>query len=306
MSKIDFTGRVAIVTGAGAGLGRNHAIELAKRGAKVVVNDLGGARDGVGSSESAANKVVEDIKALGGEAVPNYDNVATYDGGENIVKTALDAYGKVDILINNAGILRDKTFLKMEEENWDTVVGVHLRGAYCVTKAAFANMRENSYGRIVMTSSIAGILGNFGQSNYGAAKMGLVGLTNVLKLEGAKYNIKVNVLAPNAGTRLTEDVLPPEVFQEFRVEYVTPPVLYLCSEQCQDSGMIIHNVKNYYNRFAVVMGPGVTVPEGPEGVPTPEDVMESWDKVISLDNAKHYNDVNDLFGKLGDLMLVKP
>jgi NAD(P)-dependent dehydrogenase (short-subunit alcohol dehydrogenase family) len=306
MSKIDFTGRVAIVTGAGAGLGRNHAIELAKRGAKVVVNDLGGARDGVGSSESAANKVAEEIKALGGEAVPNYDNVATYQGGENIVKTAIDAYGKVDILINNAGILRDKSFLKMEEENWDAVIGVHLRGAYCVTKPAFANMRENSYGRIVMTSSIAGILGNFGQSNYGAAKMGLVGLMNVLKLEGAKYNIKVNVLAPNAGTRLTEDVLPPEVFEQFRVEYVTPPVLYLCSEQCQDSGIIVHNVKNYYNRFAVVMGPGVTVPEGPEGVPTPEDVMANWEKVLSLENAKHYNDVNDLFGQMGDMMLVKP
>jgi NAD(P)-dependent dehydrogenase (short-subunit alcohol dehydrogenase family) len=167
-------------------------------------------------------------------------------------------------------------------------------------------MKENSYGRIVMTSSIAGILGNFGQSNYGAAKMGLVGLTNVLKIEGAKYNIKVNVLAPNAGTRLTEDVLPPEVFEQFKVEYVTPPVLYLCSEQCQDSGMIIHNVKNYYNRFAVVMGPGVTVPEGPEGVPTPEDVMENWEKVLSLENAKYYNDVNDLFGQLGDMMLVKP
>jgi NAD(P)-dependent dehydrogenase (short-subunit alcohol dehydrogenase family) len=271
-----------------------------------VVNDLGGARDGVGSSESAANKVAEEIKALGGEAVPNYDNVATYDGGENIVKSAIDAYGKVDILINNAGILRDKTFLKMEEENWDAVVGVHLRGAYCVTRPAFANMRENGYGRIVMTSSIAGILGNFGQSNYGAAKMGLVGLTNVLKLEGAKYNIKVNVLAPNAGTRLTEDVLPPEVFEQFRVEYVTPPVLYLCSEQCQDSGLIIHHVKNYYNRFAVVMGPGVTVPEGPEGVPTPEDVMANWEKVLSLENAKPYNDVNDLFGQLGDMMLVKP
>jgi NAD(P)-dependent dehydrogenase (short-subunit alcohol dehydrogenase family) len=306
MSKIDFSGRVAIVTGAGAGLGKNHAVELAKRGAKVVVNDLGGARDGVGSDEAAANQVVEEIKALGGDAVPNYDNVATLEGGENIVKTAIDAYGKVDILVNNAGILRDKTFPKMEEPNWDAVVGVHLKGAYCVTRPAFINMRENKYGRIVMTSSIAGILGNFGQSNYGAAKMGLVGLTNVLKLEGAKYDIKVNVLAPNAGTRLTEDVLPPEIFESMKVEYVTPPVLYLCSEQCQDSGMIIHNVRNYYNRFAVVMGPGATVAEGPEGVPTPEDVMESWDKIISLDDAKYYNDVNDLFGQLGNMMLQKP
>ena len=211
MSTIDFTGRVAIVTGAGAGLGRCHALELAKRGAKVVVNDLGGTRDGTGSDDSAANKVVEEIKAAGGEAVPNYDNVATVAGGENIVKTSIDAYGKVDILINNAGILRDKSFVKMEEENWDGVMAVHLKGAYCVTKPAFINMRENGFGRIVMTTSGAGLFGNFGQSNYAAAKMGLIGLTNVLKLEGGKYNVKTNVLVPVAASRLTEDVLPPEI-----------------------------------------------------------------------------------------------
>ncbi|MGB4000709.1 MAG: SDR family NAD(P)-dependent oxidoreductase, partial [Desulfomonilia bacterium] len=172
MAKIDFTGRVAIVTGAGAGLGRCHALELAKRGAKVVINDLGGARDGVGSDSSAANKVVEEIKALGGEAVPNYDNVASVEGGANIVKTAVDAFGKVDILINNAGILRDKSFTKMEEENWDAVMNVHLKGAYCVSRPAFEVMRANNYGRIIMTTSGAGLFGNFGQSNYASAKMG--------------------------------------------------------------------------------------------------------------------------------------
>ncbi len=181
MPKIDFTGRVAIVTGAGAGLGRCHALEFAKRGAKVVINDLGGARDGVGSSDAAANKVVEEIKALGGEAVPNYDNVATVEGGKGIVQTAIDAFGKVDILVNNAGILRDCTFHKMEEENWDAVVGVHLKGAYCVTKPAFINMRENGYGRIVMTTSGAGLFGNFGQANYSAAKAGIVGLTECVE-----------------------------------------------------------------------------------------------------------------------------
>ncbi|HDM32264.1 MAG TPA: SDR family oxidoreductase [Deltaproteobacteria bacterium] len=301
MSKIDFTGRVAIVTGAGAGLGRNHAIELAKRGAKVVVNDLGGTRDGVGSSESAANKVVEEIKALGGEAVPNYDNVATVKGGENIVKTAIDAFGKVDILINNAGILRDKSFAKMEEENWDAVVAVHLKGAYCVTRPAFQNMRENGYGRIIMTTSGAGLFGNFGQTNYASAKMGLVGLANVLKLEGAKYNIKTNVLAPVAATRLTEDVLPPEIFEKMKVEYVTPAVLYMCSELCEDSGVIINAGLGYFSRSAMMTGPGAILSDGKK-VPTPEEVMDNWEKITSLDNPKFFNQLNDMFGELGSLL----
>jgi len=301
MSKIDFTGRVAIVTGAGAGLGRNHAIELAKRGAKVVVNDLGGTRDGVGSSESAANKVVEEIKALGGEAVPNYDNVATVKGGENIVKTAIDAFGKVDILINNAGILRDKSFAKMEEENWDAVVAVHLKGAYCVTRPAFQNMRENGYGRIVMTTSGAGLFGNFGQTNYASAKMGLVGLANVLKLEGAKYNIKTNVLAPVAATRLTEDVLPPEIFEKMKVEFVTPAVLYMCSELCEDSGVIINAGLGYFSRSAMMTGPGAILSDGKK-VPTPEEVMDNWEKITSLDNPKFFNQLNDMFGELGSLL----
>ena len=193
MSKINFTGRVAIVTGAGGGLGRNHAIELAKRGAKVVVNDLGGSRDGMGSSPSAADHVVEEIKTLGGEAVPNYDNVTTFEGGENIVQTAIDAFGKLDILINNAGILLDSTFAKMDEKKWDAVVAVHLKGTFCVTKPAFIHMMRQGYGRIVMTTSGSGLFGNFGQTNYASAKMGVVGFANVLKLEGAKYNIKTNV-----------------------------------------------------------------------------------------------------------------
>ena len=300
MSKIDFTGRVAIVTGAGGGIGRNHAIELAKRGAKVIVNDMGGARDGVGSDSAAAKKVVDEIKAGGGEAVPNFDNVATVEGGESIVKTAIDSYGKVDILVNNAGILRDKTFNKMDPENWDAVINVHLRGAYCVTKPAFLNMRENGYGRIVMTSSVAGVLGNFGQSNYGAAKMGLIGLTHVLKQEGEKHGIKINVLVPNAATRMTEDVLPPEIFKMFKVELVSPPVLYMCSEECTDSGTIIHNVANYYSRFAIVMGPGMTLGSA-ESAPTPDDIADNWEKITSLNNAQYFGGVNDLFAKLGSL-----
>jgi len=300
MAKIDFTGRVAIVTGAGAGLGRQYALDLGKRGAKVVVNDLGGTRDGTGSSDSAANKVVDEIKALGGQAVPNYDNVATVKGGENIVKTAIDAFGKVDILINNAGILRDKSFTKMEEENRDAVMGVHLKGAYCVTRPAFANMRENNYGRIVMTTSGAGLFGNFGQTNYAAAKMGLIGLTNVLKLEGAKNNIKTNVIVPVAASRLTEDVLPPQFFEKMKPDFISPAVLYLCSEQCQDSGMIINATLGYFSRTAIVTGPGAILSDGVK-IPEPEEVMASWDKIKSIESPKYFDQLGEMFGVLGPL-----
>ncbi len=301
MSKIDFTGRVAIVTGAGAGLGRSHALEFAKRGAKVVVNDLGGTRDGVGSSDAAADKVVEEIKALGGEAVPNYDNVATVEGGKGIVQTAIDAFGKVDILVNNAGILRDSAFHKLEEENWDAVVGVHLKGAYCVTKPAFINMRENGYGRIVMTTSGAGLFGNFGQANYSAAKAGIAGLTNVLKLEGAKYNIKTNVLIPVAASRLTEDVLPPDLFAKLKPELISPLILYLCSEQCEDSGVMINAALGYFSRSAIMTGPGAVLSDG-DKIPTPEEIMENWEKITSLENPKFFNQVFDMFGELGPLL----
>lgn len=295
MSKIDFTGRVAIVTGAGSGLGRTYALELARRGAKVVVNDLGGARDGTGSSDAAANKVVEEIKAKGGAAVPNYDSVATVAGGEKIVKTAVDAFGKVDIIINNAGILRDKSFLKMDESMWDAVVAVHLKGAYCVTRPALQIMREQNYGRIVMTSSTSGLIGNFGQANYGAAKMGLAGLANVLKKEGAKYNIKVNVIVPNALTRMTEDILPPGMEETFKVENVTPAVVYLCSEQCQDTGVYIVATGTpsgiMYCRTQVMTGRGKKF----DKLPTAEDIMEKWSEITNLDNARFYEDATQLF-----------
>lgn len=301
MSDIDFTGRVAIVTGAGAGLGRQYALDLAKRGAKIVVNDLGGARDGAGSSDAAANKVVDEIKSFGGSAVPNYDSVATAAGGENIVKTAIDAFGKVDILINNAGILRDKTFTKMEEENWDTVLNVHLRGAYCVTKPAFANMRDNGYGRIIMTTSGAGLFGNFGQSNYAAAKMGLVGLTNVLKIEGAKYNIKANVIVPVAASRLTEDVLPPQLFDKMKPDFITPAVLYLCSEECKDSGVIINATLGYYSRTAILTGPGAILSDGIK-IPSAEEVRDNWGRIMSLENPKYFDHLPEMFGVLGPLL----
>ena len=204
MSEIRFDGRVAVITGAGGGLGKTYALELARRGASVVVNDLGGSSDGRGGSSSMADATVKEIIEAGGKAVANYDSVATPEGGKAIIQTALDNFGKVDILVNNAGILRDKSFLKLEPKDLEAVLDVHLKGAFFVTQPAFASMKENGYGRIVMASSGAGIFGNFGQTNYGAAKMGLVGLMNVLSVEGAKYNIKVNTIAPVAKTRLTE------------------------------------------------------------------------------------------------------
>src|SRR4030066_479904 len=199
MAEVRFDGRVAVITGAGGGLGRSHALLLASRGAKLVINDLGGTVDGSGEGGSEmANKVVAEIKAGGGEAVADPHGVDTAEGAQAIVKTALDAFGKVDILINNAGILRDKSFMKMEEEDWDKVMAVHVKGAYNVTKAAFPVMRENNYGRIIMTTSAAGLYGNFGQTNYSTAKMALVGLMNTLKLEGSRYNILCNTIAPIA------------------------------------------------------------------------------------------------------------
>jgi NAD(P)-dependent dehydrogenase (short-subunit alcohol dehydrogenase family) len=293
-NEIRFDGRVAIVTGAGAGLGRTYALELARRGAKVVVNDYGGARDGSGTgSASPADAVVKDIKDKGGQAVANYDNVATVEGGEGIVKTAVAAFGTVDILVNNAGILRDKGMLKMEPENWNAVIAVHLKGAYDVTKPAFTVMREKGYGRIVMTSSSSGIYGNFGQTNYGAAKVALVGFMNTLKLEGGKYNIKVNTVAPSAASRLTEDVLPPDLFTQLKPEFVMPLVVYLCSEECPVSGNIYHAMSNSYNRIALMTSPGIAVTDGKK-VPTVEEVVAKWDKVANMAGAKEYPALNDL------------
>ena len=222
MSEVRFDGRVAIVTGAGGGLGRSHALLLASRGAKVVVNDLGGSRDGSGSRRVSemADKVVDEIKAAGGEAVADYHGVDTAEGGEAIVKTALDAFGKVDIVIANAGILRDRAFHNMTEEDWDKIFAVHVKGSFNVIQPAFRIMRQNNYGRIIVTTSNAGLYGNFGQANYSSAKTAVLGFASTLELEGAKYNIKANVIAPVAASRLTEDVMPPAALEGLKPEYV--------------------------------------------------------------------------------------
>ena len=295
-TEIRFDDRVAVITGAGAGLGRVYALEIAKRGAKVVVNDLGGARDGSGDGSSTpADKVVEEIQALGGEAVANYDNVATAEGGENIIKTALDAFGTVDIVINNAGILRDKSFLKMEPEHWQAVLDVHLNGAYHVTRPAMAVMKEKGYGRILMTTSAAGLYGNFGQTNYTAAKMGLVGLMNTLNLEGQKYDIKINTIAPVAASRLTEDILPPDFIDKLKPELVAPMALYLVSEHCPVSGNIYNAGLGCFNRATMVTGPGAIVGDGQE-IPTAEQVLAQWKNISDLKDAKEYKGVNEQIG----------
>ncbi len=296
---IRFDGKVAVVTGAGAGLGRVYALELAKRGASVVVNDLGGARDGTGDGSAApADRVVEEIKALGGQAVASYDSVATPEGGEANIKKALDAFGRVDILINNAGILRDRTLAKMEPAEWSAVRSVHLDGSYNVTRPAFRVMREQGYGRIIMTASAAGLFGNFGQTNYGAAKMGAVGLMNTLKLEGDKYNIKVNCIAPVATTRLTDDILPPGLQDKLLPDFVAPMVLYLSSDRCEETGMILNAGMGCFNRAAVVTGPG-TVIGGGETPPSPEEVHRHWEEIENMSGAAEFYNAA---AALGDML----
>ena len=278
MAQVDLGGRVAVVTGAGGGLGRSHALLLASRGAKVVVNDLGGSRDGSGAGSEMADAVVEEIRANGGEAVANYDSVATPEGGRGIVATALDAFGRIDVIVNNAGILRDVTFQKLEPEALDLVLKVHLYGAFNVTQAAWPHLREQGYGRIVSTASGSGLYGNFGQSNYAAAKMGIVGLTRTLALEGAKYGIAANAIAPIAASRMTEDIMPPAFLERVQPEHVSPVVVWLASESCTDSGRVFSVGGGYVARVAIVEAEGAAF----DHVPTPEEVGDRWEAISTV------------------------
>jgi NAD(P)-dependent dehydrogenase (short-subunit alcohol dehydrogenase family) len=276
VTDIRYDGRVAIITGAGGGLGKTYALLLAKRGAKVVVNDLGGKPDGTGASTSMADTTVKEIQESGGEAVANYDSVSTPDGGKKITQAALDHFGRVDIVINNAGVLRDKTFLKLTPEELEIVLDVHLKGAFFVSQPAFAAMKENNYGRILLTASAAGIFGNFGQTNYGAAKMGLLGLANVLALEGAKNNIKTNVIAPIAKTRMTEQLLGP-LADAVQPDHVTPLVAYLVSEQCQLNREVFSVGGGRFARIFVGLTPGWFAGKGKTA--SPEDVRDHIDQI---------------------------
>lgn len=286
MSQVRLDGRVALITGAGGGLGRSHALAFAKRGAKVVVNDLGGSFKGEGASTSAADKVVEEIKALGGQAVANYDSVSTPEGAANMVKTALDAFGQLDIVVNNAGILRDVSLHKMTQEDWDKIIAVHLTGSFLVTKAAWNHMRERNYGRIIFTTSAAGLYGNFGQVNYSAAKLGIVGIANSCRIEGESKGIKVATIAPLAASRMTETVMPPDVLALLKPEYVSALVTYLASEQFNDSGAIYAVGGGYYSRVQIVEGKGVRLDTSKEI--TPEDVVANWDKINDMSQARAF------------------
>ena len=278
MSEIRFDDRVAVITGAGGGLGKTYALEFAKRGGKVVVNDLGGAADGSGGGSSMADQTVKEINEAGGTAVANYDSVATPEGGEAIVQTALDNFGQVDIVVNNAGILRDKSFAKLTPEELEIVLDVHLKGAFYVSQPAFRNMKERNYGRFVFTASAAGLLGNFGQTNYGAAKMGLVGLSNVLSVEGKKNNILSNVIAPIARTRLTEELMG-ELSNLIDPEQVTPLVTYLCSEACDTTHSIYSVGGGKFSRMFIGVGEGWFAGQGSS--PSAEEIQANWDTIHS-------------------------
>ncbi|HVJ90079.1 MAG TPA: SDR family NAD(P)-dependent oxidoreductase, partial [Labilithrix sp.] len=297
MSDLRFDGRVAIVTGAGNGLGRSHALLLASRGCKVVVNDLGGGATGAGKSSAAADKVVEEIKAAGGEAVANYDSV---EDGDKIVKTALDTWNRIDIVINNAGILRDTSFKKLTDEDWDLIYRVHVRGSYKVTKAAWEHMLEAGYGRIIFTASAAGIYGNFGQANYSMAKLGLVGLSNTLAIEGKKKNVLANTIAPIAGSRLTETVLPKNITDALRPEYVSPLVAWLCHESCEENGGLFEVGGGLFTKLRWERTEGRLFKLGREI--KPEQVKKSWSVITDFGKATHPANINESMGPiLGNL-----
>jgi NAD(P)-dependent dehydrogenase (short-subunit alcohol dehydrogenase family) len=278
---ISFADQVAIVTGAGGGLGRCHALELARRGAKVVINDLGGTMDGSGGSSDAAEAVVAEIKAMGGEAIANGGSVSDRAGAQSMVDDAMNAWGRVDVLINNAGILRDKSFSKMTLDDFEMVVNVHLMGAAYCSHAVWPIMRAQNYGRILMTTSPSGLYGNFGQTNYGAAKMGQVGLMNSMKIEGAKNNIHTNSIAPVAATRMTENLMPEEVLEKLGPELVTPAAIFLVSEEAPN-GVILQAQGGQYSLAAVVENNGVNL-----GVDaTADDVASSYEAIVDMAEVK--------------------
>ena len=293
MADIRFDGKVAIVTGAGGGLGRQHALELARRGAKVVVNDLGGSVDGSGGSSAAADAVVAEIKAAGGEAISNGSSVTDDAGVALMIKQAMDAWGRIDILINNAGILRDKSFSKMDMADFELVVNVHLMGTVKPVKAVWEIMKEQNYGRIVVTTSSSGMYGNFGQSNYGAAKLGIIGFMNTIKLEGQKNNIHINAISPVAATRMTENLMPAEVLEKLKPEYVTPGVVYLASEEAP-TGAILTAGAGAFALSRIYETEGVYLGEGGLSV---EEVRDNWAKIADPSGQQAYVNGGEQSGK---------
>lgn len=291
MSELRFDGKVAVVTGAGNGLGKAYALLLGSRGAKVVVNDLGGGFKGEGKSAKAADLVVDEIKKAGGEAVANYDSVTD---GDKIIKTALDTWGRIDILINNAGILRDVSFSKMTDKDWDLIFDVHVKGTYKTTKAAWESMQKQKYGRIVNVASAAGLYGNFGQANYSAAKLAILGFTKAIAREGASKNIKANCIAPIAASRMTETVMPPEMLKSLKPEYVAPVVAYLVHSSLEESGLVYELGAGWIAALRWQRAKGGFLPFNEI---TPEGVAKVWPKVVDFDNDPTYpSTTQDVFG----------
>jgi NAD(P)-dependent dehydrogenase (short-subunit alcohol dehydrogenase family) len=293
MADIRFDGKVAIVTGAGGGLGRQHALELARRGAKVVVNDLGGSVDGSGGSSAAADAVVAEIKAFGGEAIANGGSVTDDAGVANMVKQAMDAWGRIDILVANAGILRDKSFSKMEMSDFEAVMNVHVMGTVKPAKAVWEIMKAQNYGRILVTTSSTGLYGNFGQANYGAAKLALIGFMNTMKLEGQKNNIHVNAISPVAATRMTENLMPAEVLEKLKPEYVTPAVVYLVSEEAP-TGVILTAGAGAFAQARIYETEGVYLGEGGLSV---EEVRDNFARITDPTGQKAYVNGGEQSGK---------
>jgi NAD(P)-dependent dehydrogenase (short-subunit alcohol dehydrogenase family) len=293
MADIRFDGKVAIVTGAGGGLGRQHALELARRGAKVVVNDLGGSMDGSGGSSAAAEAVVAEIKAFGGEAIANGGSVTDDAGVANMVKQAMEAWGRIDILVANAGILRDKTFSKMEMSDFEAVMNVHVMGTVKPAKAVWEIMKAQNYGRILVTTSSTGLYGNFGQSNYGAAKLALIGFMNTLKLEGQKNNIHVNAISPVAATRMTENLMPAEVLAKLKPEYVTPAVVYLVSEEAP-TGVVMTAGAGAFAQARIYETEGVYLGEGGLSV---EEIRDNFARITDPTGQQAYVNGGEQSGK---------
>ena len=301
MSEISFHGQVVIVTGSGNGLGKSHAMAFAERGAKVVVNDFGGARDGTGGSSKAAEAVVAEIKSAGGEAIANGANVADRTQVNSLVEQTLDTWGRVDVLVNNAGILRDKSFGKMSGDEWDAVVAVHLTGSANCSLAVWDHMKAQNYGRIVMTTSTSGIYGNFGQANYGAAKAGVWGLMNTLHIEGAKNNIHVNCLAPTAATRMTEDVIPVDALSLLDPKWVTPAVLFLAANEAPSRTILLAGAGGY-TVAKLLEAEGMHFTESDR---TPEMIAKNWNTITEMSDAKEMLQGNDHVMKMVQKAMAK-
>lgn len=293
-----FDNRVAVVTGAGAGLGREYALLLASRGAKVVVNDLGGSFQGEGASK-AADVVVQEIRDAGGIAVPDYNSVVE---GHKVIQTAIDNFGRIDILINNAGILRDRSVANITDDDWDKIHDIHLKASFVTTRAAWPYFKKQKYGRIIMTSSNSGVYGNFGQANYSAAKLGAVGLSNTVAIEGAKYNIHCNTIVPTAGSRMTKDILPPEFYEQLKPVLIAPVVIYLCHENTEDNGNIIESAAGFATKIHFVRGKGALLRTSiNEGV-TPEFVRDKWSAITDMKGARRYNSNVEVSGSFNEIL----